>query len=262
MDLVLERARNKYRRDGLGPLVRTATSVLKEGTLRLGPIDRLCFALSVRKLSNHMEAETNRSDVLDTIYDYSGYGRYRTLRPAQIRAEFCTLLDLVAGEQPEAAMEIGTMNGGTFYAWCRALEECDTVISLDLPGGEFGGGYSAEKTRFFRRFAPAKELQFVRANSHDDRTRDRIEVLLDERELDFLFIDGDHTYEGVKQDFKMYRQFMADGGIVAFHDIVPHPHDPDCEVDQFWDEIAGKYETREIIDDPDQEWAGIGVLYL
>jgi len=41
--------------------------------------------------------------------------------------------------------------------------------------------------------------------------------------LDFLFIDGDHTYEGVKRDFEMYSPLVRNGGIIAFHDIVKHP---------------------------------------
>jgi len=40
---------------------------------------------------------------------------------------------------------------------------------------------------------------------------------------DFLFIDGDHTYEGVEGDFEMYSPLVRRGGIIAFHDIVPGP---------------------------------------
>jgi predicted O-methyltransferase YrrM len=45
-------------------------------------------------------------------------------------------------------------------------------------------------------------------------------TLLKGSEGDFLFIDGDHTYQGVKQDFQMYSPLVKKGGIVAFHDIV------------------------------------------
>jgi predicted O-methyltransferase YrrM len=36
--------------------------------------------------------------------------------------------------------------------------------------------------------------------------------------LDFLFIDGDHNYEGVKKDWSLYRPFLQKGSFVAFHD--------------------------------------------
>ena len=36
--------------------------------------------------------------------------------------------------------------------------------------------------------------------------------------LDLLFIDGDHSYAGVKADWDAYNRFLKPGAIVAFHD--------------------------------------------
>jgi len=36
--------------------------------------------------------------------------------------------------------------------------------------------------------------------------------------IEFLWIDGDHTYEGAKRDFDLFVPFLVDGGVVAFHD--------------------------------------------
>ncbi len=36
--------------------------------------------------------------------------------------------------------------------------------------------------------------------------------------IDFLFIDGDHSYEGVKKDFDLYSQILNDNGIIVIHD--------------------------------------------
>lgn len=36
--------------------------------------------------------------------------------------------------------------------------------------------------------------------------------------LDLLFIDGDHSYEGVKADWEAYQHFLKPGSIVIFHD--------------------------------------------
>ena len=35
---------------------------------------------------------------------------------------------------------------------------------------------------------------------------------------DFLFIDGDHSYEGLQGDWEAWRSLIAPGGIVALHD--------------------------------------------
>jgi len=36
--------------------------------------------------------------------------------------------------------------------------------------------------------------------------------------VDLLFIDGDHTYDGVKADWNTYRGFLEIGSVIAFHD--------------------------------------------
>lgn len=36
--------------------------------------------------------------------------------------------------------------------------------------------------------------------------------------LDLLFIDGDHSYEGVKKDWDAYKDFLKPGATVVFHD--------------------------------------------
>ena len=35
---------------------------------------------------------------------------------------------------------------------------------------------------------------------------------------DLLFIDGDHSYEGVKRDWDCYKAFLSPGSVVVFHD--------------------------------------------
>jgi hypothetical protein len=36
--------------------------------------------------------------------------------------------------------------------------------------------------------------------------------------IDFLFIDGDHSYEGVKKDFELYSKIISDNGTIVLHD--------------------------------------------
>jgi hypothetical protein len=36
--------------------------------------------------------------------------------------------------------------------------------------------------------------------------------------IDFLFIDGDHSYEGVKLDFDLYSTIMSENGVIVIHD--------------------------------------------
>lgn len=41
--------------------------------------------------------------------------------------------------------------------------------------------------------------------------------------VEFIFIDGDHEYENVKQDFELWFHKLIDGGIIAFHDSLAWP---------------------------------------
>jgi predicted O-methyltransferase YrrM len=86
--------------------------------------------------------------------------------------------------------------------------------------------------------------------------------LLNGERLDFLFLDGDHTYEGVKNDFFMYFPLVREGGLAALHDIVHHPSHPDIGVHVFWKELRqSSLTTREIVRDWKQGWGGIGVVF-
>jgi hypothetical protein len=40
------------------------------------------------------------------------------------------------------------------------------------------------------------------------------------RPIRFLWIDGDHTYRGAKEDLELFRAHLADGAIVALHDVL------------------------------------------
>jgi cephalosporin hydroxylase len=50
---------------------------------------------------------------------------------------------------------------------------------------------------------------------------------------DFIMIDGDHTYEGVKADIINYYQLLAKGGVMVFHDFLPELNDQNREAIMF-----------------------------
>jgi predicted O-methyltransferase YrrM len=185
-----------------------------------------------------------------------------TIAPSQVRSELVQFAEIIAAAKPGRALEIGTCSGGTLFLLCRLAAPHATVISVDLPRGSYGAGYSVVRIPLYRRFArPSQSLHLVRADSHSRDTLNRVAVTLSGRKLDFLFIDGDHTYEGVKQDFELYSPLVEKGGTIAFHDIAPHRAGWSGGVPRFWNEIKGQCSYREIIADPKGGF-GIGVLYI
>lgn len=169
---------------------------------------------------------------------FQGHGSFRSMRPMQSQFEIGELYQAVLHRKPKVAVEIGTCHGGTLYLWCQAAAPDATIISIDLPEGEFGGGYPECRTRFYRSFAQAnQQLDLVRADSHSPETARHVTGLLRGKQIDFLFIDGDHTYAGVKQDYELYSRMMAPGGFIALHDVAPRPEEPRIEVWKFWEEL-------------------------
>jgi predicted O-methyltransferase YrrM len=180
--------------------------------------------------------------------------------------EFAPLLALVKRGSPRTVVEIGTAAGGSFYAWCCVAHPSGTIVSIDLPGGAFGGGYSTEDIPRLQAYGRAgQRLSFILANSHRVSTCELLSETLAGSGIDFLMIDGDHTYDGVGRDFELYSPLLSANGLVAFHDILPHPKHSRCEVHRFWDEVKERYRHVEFVDpypDPvEGPWGGIGVLY-
>lgn len=181
----------------------------------------------------------------------------------QVPDELCALGEILAPRRPECALEIGTARGGTLFFLTRLASPTARIASVDLPGGEFGGGYSAPRRWFYQRFARfGQRLVLLRGDSHSSGTLARVETAFGGQALDYLFIDGDHSYLGVKSDFEMYSPLVRKGGLIAFHDIVDGASEDVGGVPQFWREIKSRFRHTEIIKDSHQGGWGIGVLYV
>ena len=135
-----------------------------------------------------------------------------------------------------------------------------TIISIDLPGGKFGGGQSRTRSLLYHAFGKLfQNMHVIRGDSHSEEVSARVKDII--QSLDVLFIDGDHTYEGVKHDFLSYSPLVRRGGIVAFHDIAEHPEKAGGDVPRFWNELKASHRHEEIIEDQEQGF-GIGLLYF
>lgn len=238
----LDRVVNAIKREGATQATRIAAGAGLQKLLTVQPIDELCYQYSLRQLQSLQSNEEDVDSILDTAYQFSGVGQYRTIAPIQVRAELASVVQFIAAHEPTTVLEIGTDNGGTFYTWCRGLESTDTVLSLDLPGG-------STPPQFLDRITPDTETTFIRGNSHTTETRNEVERVLDGSSIDLLFIDGDHTLEGVKRDFELYEPFVSDDGLIAFHDIVTLKRESWNEVDRLWADLKPEYTTTEIIDE-------------
>jgi len=201
------------------------------------------------------------SDDNQKVFDYIFFKYLGVFAPMQIREEFLELLKIFKEIEPKIMVEIGTANGGTFFCFSKLAPDDATIISIDLPEGKFSGGYPEWKIPIFKSFTVASQKMFLlRQDSHAQETINKVKDILNKRSVDFLFIDGDHSYEGVKKDFEMYSPLVKSSGIIAFHDIISGSEENIGGVPAFWREIESKYQTVEFIKDLNQGGCGIGLI--
>lgn len=161
---------------------------------------------------------------------------------------------------PRRVLEIGTQEGGTLYQWLANAPRGAHVVNVDILQNQPYGIERLPAT--WQSWVPqGVQLTTILRSSHDPETLSAVRELL--LQVDFLFIDGDHTYEGARQDWETYGPLVRRGGIVAFHDLIcPGPPQEHIQVGRLWREIqrAG-YVTRELYAGPGENWGGIGVVY-
>ena len=173
----------------------------------------------------------------------------------QIPWEIDSAIKLIANARPRVMCEIGTADGGTSLLFSRFLPTVEVMLCIDL--------YVKNKELLKLLAPPNQQLQFFDMPSYSQASAEKVAKVLKGRMIDVLFIDGDHRYEGVKQDFLRYRPFVREGGLILFHDIVEDRGGGRAwagGVPKLWKELSPAYLHREFVHSRDQDGFGIGVL--
>ena len=226
-------------------------------------LNRVIYRLSELLITPYaiLKIKTSNSHDMEKCINISFNHFKGLIRPFQFRYEISGLINYLEKKEPKYVIEIGTANGGTLFLFSKTASKDATIISIDLPKGKFGGGYPKWKILLYNSFkSHQQKLHLIRSDSHAQETLHQVKNILKGNKADFIFIDGDHTYEGVKKDFEMYSNLINEDGIIAFHDIVPG-HEKDAGgVFKFWKEIKHSYRVKEIVKNWDQNGGGIGIL--
>jgi hypothetical protein len=166
--------------------------------------------------------------------------------------QFSKYLCLLRNQTISSYIEIGCRWGGTFVLTNEYLKMFNTVnksVAVDIIDSPVLS-YCLNNT----------ETQFLKINSQSQDFKNYI----NNNFFDLVFIDGDHSYYGVKNDYEISKN---SGKIFVFHDIVNYM----CPgVVQFWNELKNNegdiynfFEFTEQYDDvwndTNQTFLGIGV---
>jgi hypothetical protein len=143
----------------------------------------------------------------------------------QVYEELVNLAFWVRGFAPNNILEVGTV-GSTFLLLSRL--STGKKASVDV----------RDIRPKLHNFMFGQDWCFFQGDSQTPEMRAAVSAYCES--YDLIFIDGDHTYEGVKRDFENYRGLLSERGVILFHDV-----DPDHvfkttvggEVWRFWQDL-------------------------
>lgn len=182
------------------------------------------------------------------------------LPAVQHEKEYIPYLEWVKSVAPKSYIEIGVARGDTFHDTVSLMPKGSRAVAVDYPMKAWGLENSNE---YLEKAAEdlIKKGYFVDIIYGDSRSFEVIELVRKHDMFDLCFIDGDHTYAGVKSDYDNYGLFSK---YVAFHDIADHMKANNrgeiIEVPVFWDEVKAGRKHLEFIDGGQRYPMGIGVL--
>lgn len=174
---------------------------------------------TIEDYKKHEEFESIRRHVLtlgidDPFFDEEGFvGGYWLQQNSYEFTAFILFLRELFPDGMDRFVEIGTAAGG----FARALFELvgmQSYISID------DGKWRSEKTQenLDHIFA---ETKLFRGDSHSKECADWLAKELADYQgnTDMFFIDGDHSYEGVKKDIFLGQRLLPTKTLLGFHDI-------------------------------------------
>ena len=136
-------------------------------------------------------------------------------------------------------VQIGVAEGGSAWHARRAMDPAGTLHLIDTYPKVLGLNLSSIIARRLVDSLEGARVEWIRARS-DDAVRSWSDP------IDFLFIDGDHSYDAVRTDWNDWHGFVAPGGRVAFHDAL-------LEADWMDESFGSARFVRELIE-ADGDW--------
>ncbi|MEO0559033.1 MAG: class I SAM-dependent methyltransferase [Bacteroidota bacterium] len=114
--------------------------------------------------------------------------------------------------------EIGVFQGRTTGVLSAVMDPGGVYFAIDpYPGGgRTGIDFNQRIARREVNRRAAGRVEWVQATGAEAPTHPRLQG----EQVDFLFIDGDHRYDGLKADWEAWRDLVAPGGIVGLHDTI------------------------------------------
>lgn len=132
-----------------------------------------------------------------------------------MRAKVCVCIGSGSGYIPrimtQARIDLHKQKifeGNSNYSWGNI----GTTYLVDACNGVGGPNDLEDENSFFRSTFYPRLIKATSVDAYYDF------FIRQDIKIDLLFIDGDHSYDGVKKDFELYSQILSDNGVIIIHD--------------------------------------------
>lgn len=109
-------------------------------------------------------------------------------------------------EGRKSIFEIGTWIGRSAMGFAQNFSKVKTIDYL--PGSDVAYGYNGFESGQLCKNLDNVEYLFQDSRSYSDFSE----------QFDCIYVDGNHTYEGCKQDIELARKLCVDGGLIFIDD--------------------------------------------
>jgi predicted O-methyltransferase YrrM len=121
------------------------------------------------------------------------------------------LFQKLVGNLSGEAVEIGSLDGFSAAVILECSDLRLTAIDPFIPDS-IAANLVGSQDRFWKNVDPWRSRVTLRADYSWNVSPQWTTA------LDFLFIDGDHTYQNCRRDFDEWSKFVKPGGMLAMHD--------------------------------------------
>ena len=132
-----------------------------------------------------------------------------------------------------AIVEIGVYHGASTALLAHAMAPGGTLVAIDPhPAGRLGISFERlVARREVARAGPAGEVRWLRLTSH-------AAAVAWPGRADCIFVDGDHSWNGIARDWADWSPRIDAGGVILLHDSRSVPWRPDHDAVRFTNEIV------------------------
>ena len=193
---------------------------------------------------------------LELITDDLLFSPDRLVEPASWAGHIPFAMWFLGQFKPEILVELGTHTGNSYFSFCQSISSNrlnTRCYAVDTWQGDLhAGSYDDEVFKEVHLYNEKKYAAFSRLMR---MTFDEAESYFSDGSIDFLHIDGLHSYEAVHHDFYTWLPKLSDRAVVFFHDI--NVREKNFGVWKLWEELSAEYKHISF-----SHSNGLGVLFV